>query len=134
LADHGRWFPVIAFSEQPDAPKIVQAILDGAIDYVTWPIAGKDLAATLERALERAERIGNAKAREVTARARIRKLTRREREVLSGVASGLSNRLIGQSLAISPRTVEIHRANMLKKLGADHTSEAIRIAIESDLV
>ena len=105
----------------------------GAIDYVTWPIAGKDLAATLDRALDRAERMGNTKLREVMARARIEKLTRREREVLSGVASGLSNRLIGQRLAISPRTVEIHRANMLNKLGANHTSEAIRIAIEADL-
>jgi len=133
MADHGEWFPIIAFSEEPNAPKIVQAILDGAIDYVTWPIAGRDLAATLERALERAEKMGNAKLREVMARARVEKLTRREREVLSGVASGLSNRLIGQRLAISPRTVEIHRANMLNKLGASHTSEAIRIAIEADL-
>jgi len=68
------------------------------------------------------------------ARARLDRLTKREREVLDGVASGLSNRLIGEKLAISPRTVEIHRANMLNKLGANHTSEAIRIAIEASLV
>ena len=54
--------------------------------------------------------------------------------MLGGVASGLSNRLIGEKLSISPRTVEIHRANMLHKLGANHTSDAIRIAIEAALV
>ena len=50
------------------------------------------------------------------------------------MAIGLSNRLIGEQLDISPRTVEIHRANMLTKIGAQHTSEAIRIAIEASLV
>ena len=50
------------------------------------------------------------------------------------MAGGLSNRMIGEKLAISPRTVEIHRANMLTKMGANHTSEAIRIAIEAALV
>ena len=77
--------------------------------------------------------MGYTKLSEVMARTQIEKLTRREREVLTGIASGLSNRLIGERLAISPRTVEIHRANMLNKLGANHTSEAIRIAIEADL-
>ena len=89
---------------------------------------------TLGRAVARSESFGNAKLREVMARARVEVLTRREREVLSGVASGLSNRLIGEKLSISPRTVEIHRANMLNKLGARHTSEAIRIAIEAAMV
>lgn len=132
MANHGEWFPIIAFSDEPSTARIVEAILDGAIDYIAWPIAGEELAATLDRALDRAERIGNAKLREIMARARIDKLTRREREVLNGVAGGLSNRLIGERLEISPRTVEIHRANMLHKLGANHTSEAIRIAIEAD--
>ncbi len=72
--------------------------------------------------------------REARARSRVQRLTRREREVLAGVAVGMSNRLIGEQLDISPRTVEIHRANMLTKIGAQHTSEAIRIAIEASLV
>ncbi len=53
---------------------------------------------------------------------------------MSSLAVGMSNRLIGEQLDISPRTVEIHRANMLTKIGAQHTSEAIRIAIEASLV
>lgn len=134
MARHGEWFPIIAFSEDPSADRIVRAILDGAIDYIAWPITSVELAATLSRAIERANGVGNAKLREVMARARVDRLTRREREVLGGVASGLSNRLIGEKLSISPRTVEIHRANMLNKLGANHTSDAIRIAIEAALV
>ncbi|MBO9722978.1 MAG: LuxR family transcriptional regulator [Novosphingobium sp.] len=134
MARHGEWFPIIGFSEHPSAHRIVQAVLDGAIDYIAWPIAAEELNATLAQAIERAEHVGNARLREVMARARIDRLTRREREVLGGVASGLSNRLIGERLSISPRTVEIHRANMLNKLGANHTSDAIRIAIEAALV
>ncbi|MCJ2183255.1 LuxR C-terminal-related transcriptional regulator [Novosphingobium sp. 1949] len=131
---HGEWFPIIAFSENPAAQRIVGAILDGAIDYIAWPITAGELNQTLERAMLRAEGVGNAKLREIMARARVDRLTRREREVLGGVASGLSNRLIGEKLSISPRTVEIHRANMLNKLGANHTSDAIRIAIEAAMV
>ena len=74
------------------------------------------------------------KLREARARSRIQKLTNREREVLIGVAGGLSNRKIGEHLSISPRTVEIHRANMLDKMRANHTSDAIRLAIEAALV
>jgi two-component system, LuxR family, response regulator FixJ len=133
MARHGEWFPIIAFSAEPDTSRIVDAVLDGAVDYLAWPIDGHALLAALERASERADGIGDARLRAVTARARIDKLTRRERQVLSGVASGLSNRLIGERLEISPRTVEIHRANMLNKLGANHTSEAIRIAIQAGL-
>ncbi|MFC0206375.1 response regulator transcription factor [Novosphingobium soli] len=134
MARHGEWFPIIAFSEEPDPQRIVQAVLDGAIDYIGWPIAPAEIADSLAKAMARAESLGNAKLREVMARARVERLTRREREVLGGVASGLSNRLIGERLSISPRTVEIHRANMLSKLGATHTSDAIRIAIEAALV
>lgn len=134
MAAHGEWYPIIAFSEEPQPPQIVQAVLDGAVDYVAWPIGFEELNAALARAIDKAEGAGNTKLREVMARSRLDRLTKREREVLNGVASGLSNRLIGEKLAISPRTVEIHRANMLNKLGANHTSEAIRIAIEAAMV
>ena len=134
MAAANEWYPIIAFCEVPAPRQIVQAVLDGAIDYVRWPIGIEDLNGALARAIDMSEAAGNTKLREVMARSRLERLTRREREVLDGVASGLSNRLIGEKLAISPRTVEIHRANMLNKLGANHTSEAIRIAIEAALV
>jgi two-component system response regulator FixJ len=133
LVDSGHWLPVIAFAESPPTDRVVDAMLNGAIHYISWPFAGAELAAALERVRVRAGSIGSAKLRGAIARSRIERLTPRERKVLSGVASGYSNRIIAERLAISPRTVEIHRANMLSKIGASHTSEAIRIAIEASL-
>jgi two-component system, LuxR family, response regulator FixJ len=133
LVQSGNWLPVVAFSENPPPRRIVEAILAGAIDYVVWPFDDAELALTLDHAQDRADNIGHAKLREAVARSRIDRLTPREREVLSGVAAGHSNRSIAEQLEISPRTVEIHRANMLHKIGANHTSDAIRIAIEASL-
>jgi two-component system, LuxR family, response regulator FixJ len=109
-------------------------VLAGALDYLEWPCDTARILTAIELAESAAASIGSLRLREARARSRVQKLTRREREVLEGVADGLSNRLIGERLAISPRTVEIHRANMLTKMGANHTSEAIRIAIEASLV
>lgn len=130
----GNWLPVVGFSENPAPRRIVEVILEGAIDYLAWPFGRDEIAAMMRNAAQKTKALGSAKLREAMARSRLERLTRREREVLTGVADGLSNRLIGERLAISPRTVEIHRANMLTKMGANHTSEAIRIAIEAALV
>ncbi|MCK9540600.1 MAG: LuxR C-terminal-related transcriptional regulator [Novosphingobium sp.] len=130
----GCWLPIVAFAEQPAPARIVEVILEGAVDYIAWPFDPTGLAATLRQAEARCTLIGGSRIRQAEARRRIERLTRREREVLTGVAGGLSNRRIGEKLAISPRTVEIHRANMLTKMGANHTSEAIRIAIEAALM
>lgn len=134
MATHGDWLPLVAFAPLPSTPRIVQAVLAGAIDYLEWPFDLVTIRAAIELARSSTDGTGSARLREAMARSRIQKLTPREREVLAGVADGLSNRLIGARLAISPRTVEIHRANMLNKMGANHTSEAIRIAIEASLV
>jgi len=134
MTEHGRWLPLVAFSEAPDIRRVVQAVLDGALDYLEWPFDAPKLRLALDLASRNASAMSSTRLREAMARSRIQRLTRREREVLAGVADGLSNRMIGERLAISPRTVEIHRANMLNKMGANHTSEAIRIAIEAALV
>ena len=137
LLDHmrtsGQWLPIIAFGEAPQPRRIVEAVLQGAVDYLIWPFDPADLEESAQIARERAATASGSRLREAVARSRVERLTRREREVLAGVAGGLSNRLIGEKLKISPRTVEIHRANMLNKMGAHHTSEAIRIAIEASL-
>ena len=130
----GYWLPVIGFAAEPTTHQVVSAVLSGAIDYIAWPFTGDELTRVVSEARVKAEAFGSGKLREALARARVERLTKREREVLTGVAGGLSNRMIGEKLAISPRTVEIHRANMLTKMGAHHTSEAIRIAIEAALV
>lgn len=134
MTEVGNWLPVIAFAEAPSTTQVVQAVLAGAIDYLSWPFDTAEVKQALTMAQQAGGSMGSARLREAMARSRIQKLTKREREVLAGVADGLSNRMIGERLAISPRTVEIHRANMLNKMGANHTSEAIRIAIEAALV
>jgi two-component system response regulator FixJ len=138
LLDHmdrsGNWLPLIAFSENLDARRIARTIRDGAVDYISWPIDGEDLVAVIREAEETPTAFGRMKRREASALNRIDRLTKREKEVLAAVAGGLSNRLIAERLAISPRTVENHRANMLNKIGATHTSEAIRVAIEAQLI
>lgn len=134
MTESGRWLPVVAYGTSPSTPRVVRAVLGGALDYLDWPITQDAVASAMDLAAATEHTLGNLRLREAMARSRIQKLTRREREVLAGVADGLSNRLIGERLAISPRTVEIHRANMLTKIGASHTSEAIRIAIEASLV
>lgn len=134
MTDNGCWLPLIALAEAPQTNGIVRAILEGAIDYLEWPCNAEEIAQAVSAAEATEDTVGTMKLREARARSRLQRLTKREREVLCGVADGLSNRLIGAQLAISPRTVEIHRANMLNKMGAQHTSEAIRIAIEASLV
>ncbi len=114
--------------------QIVEAVLQGAVDYLVWPFDVAAITESIELTQSRAAALAGSKLREAMARSRIERLTRREREVLAGVADGMSNRMIGEKLEISPRTVEIHRANMLNKMGANHTSEAIRIAIEAALI
>ena len=134
MGDNGEWMPLVAYAEAPGTSRIVQAVMNGAIDYLQWPFGEAEIRQALAVAEESRGVLGNTKLREAMARSRIQRLTKREREVLAGVADGLSNRLIGERLSISPRTVEIHRSNMLNKMGANHTSEAIRIAIEASLV
>jgi FixJ family two-component response regulator len=134
MAEMDRWLPVICFSEAPSAKQVAQAILDGAVGYLDWPFTAADALASVGAAQESARNFGSFKLRQARARSRVQKLTPREREVLSAITEGLSNREIGARLDISPRTVEIHRSNMLNKVGANHTSQAIRIAIEASLV
>lgn len=134
MARNGHWLPLIAFAENPGPRQIVRAILDGALGYLEWPFTPAALEQAVEDAECNADKLGSFRLRQARARSRMQGLTRREHQVLDGITEGLSNRGIGERLEISPRTVEIHRSNMLSKVGAHHTSEAIRIAIEATLV
>lgn len=127
------WLPIVAFSENPAPSDIVEAVLDGAIGYAAWPGCGDTLTRALRGAGKRSDAVIASGSRQALAMARIEGLSRREREILAGMVEGLSNRLIGEHLAISPRTVELHRANLLSKIGAKHSAEAIRLAIEASL-
>ncbi len=129
----GIWLPLIAFDTQPRPGRIVEAIKSGALDYLSLPLDTEKFARCLSRIESEAEVFGVARKRMIEARNRISNLSRREREVLDWLAEGNSNKVIARHLAISPRTVEIHRANMMSKLGARHAAEAVRLKLEAQL-
>lgn len=133
FARTGTWSPQIAYSEQPDTARIVDAMRAGAVDYVAWPIDPEAVANAVRRAVELDDPLRRARQRIYDARRQVEKLTGREKEVLSGVVVGLSNKSIADRLHISPRTVEIHRANMLTKLQARNSPDAVRIAVEAGI-
>lgn len=125
------WLAVICYAEAPETDRVVKSVMSGARDYLSLPIADRDILTAIATVNESFSSGAHAWMRQSMAQSRIDQLTKREREVLECVASGLSNRLIGEQLSISHRTVEIHRANMLSKLGARSTGEAIRVAVEA---
>lgn len=133
LAEIGIWLPVIATDSQPTTARIVAAMKAGSLDYLPLPVEVGRLAAMLERIGEEAERRSEARQRMIEARNRIATLSNREREVLEWLAGGSSNKTIARQLDISPRTVEIHRANMMSKLGAKHPADAVRLSFEAGL-
>lgn len=129
----GIWLPVIAMDFQPTPAKVVQAIKEGALDYLTLPLNGDRLVSCLSRIKDEAAHASAVRRRAVLSRERIATLSGREREVLQALADGGSNKEIARQLQISPRTVEIHRANMMSKLGARHSADAIRMRLESEM-
>jgi two-component system response regulator FixJ len=100
----------------------------GAVDFIEKPFEKAVLLSAIERGVERLKRSASDVDRADEAAVRLQALTQREREVLDGLAKGLPNKTIAYDLGISPRTVEIHRANLMSKLGVRSLSEALRIA------
>jgi two-component system response regulator FixJ len=131
LGDGGVWLPVIAASHAPDVDDVVQAIRAGALDYLRLPLTEAEYARMVSHVIADAGRHAEARRRLVEARQRIGVLSRREREVLDWLSAGCSNKAIARALDISPRTVEVHRANMMEKLGATHAAEAVRLRLEA---
>ncbi|MBU6266675.1 MAG: LuxR family transcriptional regulator [Sphingomonadales bacterium] len=128
-----RWLPFIAFSDHPGAAAVVAAMNEGALDYCELPLDPATVPERVRNLSDAANRAEKIFLTTVRARCKVEQLSRREKEVLFSLADGLSNRTIADNLGISPRTVEIHRANMINKLAVSGTSGAIRIAIESSL-
>ena len=133
LEQLGIWLPLVAADSQPTTERIVGAIRAGALDYLLLPASPATVAALLERIGSEAGRLTAQRQRKIEARDRIAGLSPREREVLDWLSEGSSNKTIARELEISPRTVEIHRANMMQKLGARHTAEAVRLRLEAQI-
>lgn len=132
LADAGIWTPLVAARSEPGLEEVVQAIQSGALDFLQLPLTERELRRVIAHVLSDAGRHAEARRRLIDARRRIGTLSKREREVLNWLSEGCSNKAIARELAISPRTVEIHRANMMDKLGANHAAEAVRLQLEAD--
>lgn len=131
LARQSIWLPVIATAAGPGTARVVAAIRGGAFDYLDLPVTREALGEAIDRAAIEAPDHVATQRRLAEARRHIGALTRREREVLDLLTEGLSNKAIARELAISPRTVEIHRANMMAKLGAGHPADAVRIRLDA---
>jgi len=132
LGEAGIWLPVVVAAMNPDVDDVVRAIRGGALDFMRLPLDAQEFTRVAQQLLADAGRHSEARRRLVEARQRISALSRREREVLDWLSQGLSNKAIARALEISPRTVEIHRANMMDKLGATHAAEAVRLRLEAD--
>jgi len=131
LMSLGICLPVVAMDYQPAPSQIVEAIKDGALDFLVLPLKEERLERMIAKLRTEVNAVTIMREKVMMARNRLSALSGREREVLDALTGGGSNKEIARTLSISPRTVEIHRANMMHKLGARSAAEAIRIKLEA---
>jgi FixJ family two-component response regulator len=124
--------PIFIMSGQGDIPMAVEAIKHGALDFIEKPFRGSDIVARVREAIEaqgrrRAEpEPANVASFHFPGR---EPLTRREQDVLARIVAGASSKEAGRDLGISPRTIEVHRARIMEKLGAKNAADLIRIVM-----
>lgn len=122
--------PVIIMTGHADIALAVEAMKAGAVDFIEKPFADEVLLQAIEVAFDRQKKSpDSAKSDQINAR--LATLTSREREVLDGLLAGHPNKTIAYDLGLSPRTVEVHRANVMTKMGASSLSELVRMALMS---
>ena len=131
LSARGPLPAVIVITGHGEVPMAVQAMKLGARDFLEKPFAPADLIASIRAALTAAARPPAATDPEICRRLEL--LTPREREVLEQLVIGRSNKGIARALAISPRTVEIHRARVMEKMGAASLSQLVRMAFAAGI-
>lgn len=126
----GAVIPVIFITGHGDIPMAVEAMQQGAFDFLQKPFRDQDLVDRIQRALEK-DRVSRD---ELTQRSRIRErlvsLTPREREVLDLIVSGKPNKIMAADLGLSQRTVEIHRARVMEKMGASSLAQLVRMTLD----
>ncbi len=133
LRTRGVTLPVIVITGHADIGLAVQAMKAGAIDFIEKPFEKSVLLGAIDAALDRIDDMAMHETRAAAAAVRLGRLTPRESQILLGLADGLPNKSIAHDLGISPRTVEVHRANLMSKLGAQSLSEALRLAFEAGI-
>jgi two-component system response regulator FixJ len=128
LRDRGIMLPVIIITGHGDVGLAVRAMKAGAVDFIEKPFEKATLIGAIAQAQLHNQGIEQLNRLAAAAQAQLNVLTPRERDVLEGLVNGNSNKVVAYDLGISPRTVEIHRANLMSKLGVHSLSDALRIA------
>jgi FixJ family two-component response regulator len=131
---HGEDYPAPIFmiSGHGDIAMAVSSIKSGALDFIEKPFRGSEIVARLDEAIDAYARRQSQNSGSNIATMHFpgrEPLTRREREVLEQFTAGASNKEAGRTLGISPRTIEDHRANIMKKLGAKNAADLVRIVM-----
>jgi len=129
-----RKLPVIVMTGHGDVPLAVEAMKLGALDFLEKPFEDERLIGTIETALSQNESGATTEAVAADMSARVASLTQRERQVMQGLVGGQSNKVIAREYDISPRTVEVYRANVMTKMQAASLSELVRFAIRSGAI
>ena len=112
--------PVIIITGHADIPLAVQAMKEGAVDFIEKPFDDERLLSAVRSSMAQGPNL------EMTAHADLEKLSERERQVLDGVIAGKQNKVIAHDLGLSPRTVEVYRANVMSKMNVDSLPELVR--------
>jgi len=126
----GAAIPVIFITGHGDIPMAVEAMQHGAFDFLQKPFRDQDLIDRIQRALERDVRNRTVLAQHVRIRERLESLTPREREVLTLMTRGKPNKVMAAELGVSQRTVEIHRARVMEKSGANSLAHLVRMVMD----
>jgi two-component system response regulator FixJ len=132
-ADQSR-FPIVIMTGHGDVPLAVEAMKQGAVDFLEKPFEDDRLIGMIEAAIRQAEPNLKSEALTQDIAARIASLSPRERQVMNGLIAGLSNKLIARDYDISPRTIEVYRANVMTKMQANSLSELVRLAMRAGLL
>ena len=134
LKADGRRFPVLIMTGHGDVPLAVEAMKLGAVDFLEKPFEDDRLIGMIDIALKQAETGARSEAATLDIAARIESLSPRERQVMEGLVAGLSNKLIAREYDISPRTIEVYRANVMTKMQASSLSELVRLAMRAGAI
>jgi two-component system response regulator FixJ len=132
-ADHSP-LPIVIMTGHGDIPLAVEAMKLGAVDFLEKPFEDDRLIGMIEAAIRQAEPAAKSEAVTHDIAGRIATLSPRERQVMDGLIAGLSNKLIARDYDISPRTIEVYRANVMTKMQANSLSELVRLAMRAGLL
>jgi two-component system, LuxR family, response regulator FixJ len=134
LRERNLGIPVIVITGHGDVPLAVEAMKIGAMDFLEKPFDDEALLASVRSALNQLDRDRKREAERSDIEGRLATLSNRERDVLEGLVAGHANKQIAYDLGISPRTIEIYRANLLTKMQAASLSDLVRMALVAGIL